>query len=280
MRIALSYAINRAGDQRPDLQRHGHAAPVQPARAVRRSTTRSSRTPTIEFDQAKANELLDAAGYATKDAEGFRLWKDGSGTLSFTIESIHQTGDPLEDAAQTMVKYFADVGIKSAYKAVERSLYTEHYNANEIEAGFWGGDRTLLPLTAPIIFIGTQPDRPWSVAWGFWRTNPKDPNAEEPPADHFIRKIWDTVGPDRGGAGRDEAQRAVLPDPRHLGRGAADDRHPWARCPRRSSSRTASRASKKAIPIDDPTKDEHIINPQTLLLGRSVGAQRLTLTGT
>ena len=52
-------------------------------------------------------------------------------------------------------------------------------------------DRTVVPLAAPIIFIGTQPDRPWCPAWGFWRNEgDANPNSEEPPADHWVREIW------------------------------------------------------------------------------------------
>ena len=162
-----------------------------------------------------------------------------------------------------MVKYFADVGIKAAYKAVERTLYTEHYNANEVEAGFWGGDRTLLPLTAPIIFIGTQPDRPWSVAWGFWRTNPEDPSAEEPPADHFIRTIWDLWD-----------QTAVEPDETKRNELFFQILDIWAEevpmvtalgeIPAPIIAKNGLKGTVEGIPIDDPTKDEHIINSQTL----------------
>lgn len=72
-------------------------------------------------------------------SEGFRLWTDGSGEeISFIIEGTADVGTPDEDAAQQVVKYLSDVGIKAAlYKYFERSLYEEHYNANEIEQPLW-----------------------------------------------------------------------------------------------------------------------------------------------
>ena len=112
------------------------------------------------------NELLDEAGYTEKDADGFRLWKDGSGeTLSFVIEGTDLVGGG--DAMEVITKHFADVGIKATYQYLERSLYTEHFQANELQAAWWGGDRTVLPLApgAPI-FRGTMIDRPWAPAWG------------------------------------------------------------------------------------------------------------------
>ena len=261
VRIALSYAINR--QEINDLIYSGTATPRQysPLKESPQYYEKLSNV-YIEYDVAKANQMLDAAGYDKKDAQGFRLWKDGSGTLNFAIEATWPTGDPLEDAAQTVVKYFAAVGVKSAYKAVERTLYTQHYNANEIESGFWGGDRTLLPLTAPLIFIATTLDRPWAPAWGLWRLNPKDPNAEEPPPDHWIRKIWDTWD-----------KLAVEPDEKKRNDLFFQILDVWAeelpmigilgQLPQPLIAKNGLKGTKEGIPIDDPTKDEQFINPQT-----------------
>jgi peptide/nickel transport system substrate-binding protein len=145
----------------------------------------------IEYDVAEANRRLDAAGYANKDAEGFRTYPDGT-TISFTIEGTASPGSPDEDAIQQIVTMWGAVGVKCAYKYFERSLYTEHYQANEIEAASWGGDRTVLPLApeAPI-FRATMIDRPWAAGYGTFWSDPTNPAAVEPPADHFIWKIWE-----------------------------------------------------------------------------------------
>jgi peptide/nickel transport system substrate-binding protein len=261
VRIALSLAINRA--EINDLVFNGTATPRQysPLKESPQYYEKLSNA-YIEFDQAKANQLLDQAGYDKKDAEGFRLWKDGSGTLSFVIEGTAQAGTPDEDAVQTMVKYFADVGVKATYKALERALYTEHYQANEIESAFWGGDRTLLPLIAPIIWLGTQPDRPWAVAWGLWKNNSKDANGVEPPADHFINKIWDLW--DQTAAEPDEQKRNAL---------FFQLLDVWAeeipmigilgQLPAPLIVKNGLKGVKETFPIDDPSSDEHLINPQT-----------------
>ncbi len=261
VRIALSLAINR--QEINELSFNGTATPRQysPLKQSPQYYAEGSNA-YIEYDPERANQLLDEAGYAARDAEGFRLWKDGSGTLSFTVEGTALTGDPIEDAAQTMVKYFADVGIKAAYKAVERSLYTEHYEANEIESAFWGGDRTLLPLIAPIIWLGTQRDRPWAVAWGTWKDLPNDPNAEEPPEGHFIRKIWeiwDQVAAEPDETTRNNLFRQIL--------------QIWAEelpmigilgeLPAPVIVKNGLQGIRPGFPIDDPSSDEHIINPQT-----------------
>ena len=90
-----------------------------------------------EYDPELANELLDQAGYDQRDANGYRMWKDGSGPVEFIIESIWEPGSQTEDAAQMVTKYLQDVGLNAVYKYVERSLFEEHYLANELNVGFW-----------------------------------------------------------------------------------------------------------------------------------------------
>ena len=262
VRIALSLAVNRA--EINDLIFDGLATPRQytPISKSPQYHAKASNA-YIEYDPKKANELLDKAGYSKKDAQGFRLWKDSTEPISFIFEGTAAAGTPEEDGAQMVAKYLAAVGIKATYKYFERALYTQHYSANEIEAAWWGGDRTVLPLVAPIIWIGTQPDRPWAVAWGFWRTDPTNPNAEEPPKDHFIRKIWDiwdnkvAVEPDA--AKQTEYFKQLLdvwaeeiPYPAFLGE-----------IPAPIIVKNGFRNYLKGYPLDDPTGDEHLLNTET-----------------
>jgi peptide/nickel transport system substrate-binding protein len=144
----------------------------------------------IEYDPDLANQMLDDLGYV-KGADGIRLHKDGTTPISFIVEGTDQAGTPTEDAALLVAADLEKIGLKMTYKYVERALYTEHYSANDIEAAWWGGDRTVLPLVPEaIIFRGVQPDRPWCPAWGFFYTDPTNANAVEPPPDHWIRTIW------------------------------------------------------------------------------------------
>lgn len=190
VRIGLSLAIDR--EQINELIYNGLATPRQysPLSSSPQYYPKLSDA-YIEFDPDEANALLDAAGYTEKDAEGYRTYPDGE-TISFTIECTDQPGSPTEDAVQQIVKMWADVGVKCAFKYAERSLYEQHFNANEIEAAYWGGDRTVLPLApeAPI-FRGTMLDRPWAAGYGHWWSDPTSPGSVEPPEDHFIRKIWE-----------------------------------------------------------------------------------------
>jgi peptide/nickel transport system substrate-binding protein len=190
-RIAMSLAVNR--EEMNELIWDGLLTPRQysPLPSSPQYYPKLSEA-YIEYDPDRANELLDGLGLTERDSEGFRLWNDGSGeVVSFIIEGTDQPGSTGEDEVQYIAQAYAAVGIKATYKYFERSLYTEHYQSNEIEAASWGGDRTVLPLAAPIIFIGTQPDRPWNVAWGYYRTQPENPVVEEPPEGHWIWKIWE-----------------------------------------------------------------------------------------
>ena len=191
VRIALSIAIDR--DTINELVFGGLGTPRQysPISLSPQYYAKLSNA-YINYDPDGANKMLDEAGYTAKDSDGYRMYKDGSETITFTVEGTAAQGTPDEDSMQQIVKMWAAVGIKCVYKYVERALYSQHFAANDIEGSFWGGDRTVLPLsTEAIIFRGTQVDRPWADGFGLWYNNHDDPNGVEPPQDHFIWKIWD-----------------------------------------------------------------------------------------
>lgn len=190
VRIAISHAVNR--DQLNQLVYNGLLKPRQysplPMSPQYHEKLSSAY---LKYDPDTANKLLDEAGYAKKDADGFRLYKDGSGPISFIIEGTDQAGTPGEDAAMLVAKDLAKVGLKMTYKYVERSLYTQHYDANEIEGAWWGGDRTVLPIVPEaIIFRGVQRDRPWCPGWSYHYLEPGNPNAVKPPDGHWVYNIW------------------------------------------------------------------------------------------
>ena len=206
VRFALNYAVNR--EEINELIYDGLAEPRQcgPVDASPLYYPKLAHA-YLEYDPEKANSLLDQAGYTERDAEGFRLWKDGSGRVGYQIEYIDAAD---EDTVALYVKYFADVGVQCPYKYVERSLYTEHYSSNNIEASVaFGVDRSLLPMLQPEILVGLMSDHPWACAWALWRTSGgTDPNGEEPPEGHWIWKAWDLY--DQTRVTPDEAQRAEL----------------------------------------------------------------------
>jgi peptide/nickel transport system substrate-binding protein len=189
VRIALNLSLNR--DEINELVYSGLCKPRQYSPiSVSPQYYEKAANAYIKYDVATANKMLDTEGYK-KGADGFRTYKDGT-TISFTMEGIDNVGTPNEDATQRVIKFFNAVGVKCTYKYVERSLYTTHYNANDLEAANWGGDRTVMPLAPQaIIFRGVQIDRPWALAYALWYNNNQDANGVKPPDGHFILKLWD-----------------------------------------------------------------------------------------
>ena len=146
----------------------------------------------VDYDVDQANRLLDEAGYNERDAEGYRVYPDGSGdTIFFSIEGYLDQGSSWEDCANLTTNYLGEVGIKCVYKYSERSLVEEHFAANDTDACFpsWNA-WTLLPIQEMTVFDGTRQDHAWAGAWALYSIDPTDPNAEEPPADHWIWDIW------------------------------------------------------------------------------------------
>ncbi|MEZ4710704.1 MAG: ABC transporter substrate-binding protein [Caldilineaceae bacterium] len=216
----------------------------------------------IEYDVDQANALLDGAGYE-RGADGTRVYPGTSDPISFVIEGTDQPGSQGEQAVLQVIKYYEDVGVKASYKGFERSLYEEHWGANEIEAAWWGGDRTVLPIVAPWIFLGTMIDRPWADAWGKWRNSgDSDPNAEEPPADHWIRDIWaiwDKIEVEPDSDARNELFFQILdiwaeeiPMVGYLGES-----------PALIIVKNGIHNYLPGFPIDDTTGDEHLLNTET-----------------
>ena len=188
VRIALSHAINRT--EINELAYDGRLKPRQyspPSQSPQYYPKLSNAY--IEYDPKKANELLDKAGYKERDKDGFRKWKDGSGeTISLIIQTF-QAG--IGDEGEMIVKQWANVGIKAAYKPVERSFGEQQGRINAVDIEHHYCSRAILPLVDPAFFIATAQDKSWCKAWTLWYNDPKAQNAEEPPADHFIHKLWD-----------------------------------------------------------------------------------------
>jgi peptide/nickel transport system substrate-binding protein len=77
----------------------------------------------VSFDLAKANKILDDAGYK-KGGDGIRTMPDGSRKLQFRF-SIH-TDTPIEDKlAEYLTGWFKELGIQLSTKRLDSSKFTE-----------------------------------------------------------------------------------------------------------------------------------------------------------
>ncbi len=183
VRFALNHAVNR--DEINDLIFNDLGTPQQCAPPPQSPLYDADLANAyLDYDPERANALLDEAGYTERDAEGYRLWKDGSDAVGFVVEYILQAD---ADLLSMCASYFADIGVRMDYKYVERSLQEEHNNANEYQANMWFGVALLLPFLNQTDYQGVY----YARAWYLWYLDPSDPNAEEPPEGHWFRAIWD-----------------------------------------------------------------------------------------
>jgi len=155
-RIALSYAMDREeikeavflglGEARQPVPAPWH--PYYPGDEVAQKYT--------QFDQAKANELLDGIGLTKRDAENFRLNKDGK---PFSIEiSVVPNFANWPDVAQMVAADWQAVGVRTIVQVRERAVHFEMRDANEIVTELWNEDTTGFPFTgAPKFDPRSQP---------------------------------------------------------------------------------------------------------------------------
>lgn len=77
----------------------------------------------VSFDLAKANQILDQAGYR-KGADGIRTMPDGSKKLQFRF-SIHTDAPIEEKLAEYLTGWLKDIGITLTTKRLDSSKFTE-----------------------------------------------------------------------------------------------------------------------------------------------------------
>ena len=105
----------------------------QRAWSILSPTTPNAYDPSIEgswpFDQAKANELLDQAGWTERDADGFRI-KDGERLSADWLSWL-----PFSDENRALVNFMIDdlkkIGVELTHEAVEGPDYQARYFTEE-----------------------------------------------------------------------------------------------------------------------------------------------------
>ncbi|NLD43884.1 MAG: twin-arginine translocation signal domain-containing protein [Chloroflexi bacterium] len=188
-RIAMSYAVNR--DEMRELLLDGFGTNMQytpPADSPLYYPKLAEAY--LDYDVDQANTLLDGLGYTERDAEGYRLFKDGSGErISITAIGQDATATPY---MLMLVDYLQGVGIQMNYRGMDRALSIEMHQSNEVEMTSGEADRTMIPLADPQVWIKHTniDDRPWCNAWTAWYMDPTNPIAEKPPEGHWMWDIW------------------------------------------------------------------------------------------
>jgi peptide/nickel transport system substrate-binding protein len=141
IRLALSYAVDRK--QLVDVALAGHGVPGSVILPSGFGASHLSLPVSEQFDAnpAKANELLDTAGYKKRNSAGIRMAKDGK-PLSFRLIAIQSTSVDVA-AAQLFRDACAKVGIQLNFTTLDaNSLGSTVYNSHapNWDIFVWGWD--------------------------------------------------------------------------------------------------------------------------------------------
>jgi len=165
-RIALSYAINREEiNELCYLGRAGEPRQVVPF-PESEFFLKELAYAYIRYDPELANTILDGMGLAERDKEGFRLRPDGK-RLALTIEFAGVFG-PWADILELVKQYWEAVGVKTAVKMIDRSLWQTRYAANEMDVTVWTGTVGMQPFTWPRYYVPTGGQVLWAPAYQRW----------------------------------------------------------------------------------------------------------------
>jgi peptide/nickel transport system substrate-binding protein len=133
----------------------------------------------VKYDVDKANKLLDAMGLTQKDADGFRLYPDGSAMSIILANGQEDAG--FTALAELVGANLKRVGIKVTVKTMDPNLRGEQTAANLIQMFvMWNHDRGWDNDV-------TDPGR-GGVLWGTWVSS-RGKAGEEPP--DWIKKAVD-----------------------------------------------------------------------------------------
>lgn len=160
-----------------------------------------------ELDVEQANALLDGLGYARGD-DGIRLRPDGE-KISFTIDVI-AAFEPWAEIMEIVSGYWAELGIESNVKVIERSFFYERKAAYDHDVIVWTGADGIALVMDPRSYMAFSRESLFGVAWADWWRSEGAQGDEPPAAAQRQQELYDelqvTVDPDR----QDEIMNEIL----------------------------------------------------------------------
>lgn len=177
-RQALSLAINR--EDIVETVGLGNGVPYQATCTPDCSFYEESWSKAyVEYDPARANELLDEIGLTERDVEGYRLLPGGK-PLALVVELTTDVGF-FVPVSEMVRQHWAEVGIRMLPKVQERSLYWTRLGAGEMQINLWVLDvfTELCLMAGRANFLRASW---WAPQWYTW-WNTKGEGGEEPPPD-------------------------------------------------------------------------------------------------
>jgi peptide/nickel transport system substrate-binding protein len=134
VRVALSYAVDRQAVV--DRVLNGNGTPGSTIIPPIYADLHLDPATPYTFDPAKANQLLDDAGYA-KGTDGIRTMPDGSKPLKLRLFA-RQESQSSQQGAKFVQGWFKDVGVAVDVKVVAADNLTEIIGRGEFDLFEWG----------------------------------------------------------------------------------------------------------------------------------------------
>lgn len=181
-RIGLSHAINRDEINTAVFQDVGEPWQAAPA-PESKFYIEEFGTQYTEYDVDLANETLDRAGFAERNADGIRLGPDGK-PISIDLEVVDPSILPgWLDVANLVVGYWKEVGVNARTRPEDRTLFAERTEANQHDAGVWVGPGGLGDETRrPFFYLPSIAfEQAFAPKWAQWYMS-RGAQGEEPPA--------------------------------------------------------------------------------------------------
>lgn len=177
VRRALSTAINR--DEIIDLVFLGQGRPFQVAeRPESPLFDEEMATQYTKYDPKLANEMLDKAGFAKKNADGIRLGPDGNPIrITMDISVLRQVWI---DSAELIKRYWRAVGVELFINTMENTALNARVQKNEHDAAVWSASGGADTLFDPKYFFPSSWSAFYATTWGQWYA--KDPRKPAEPS--------------------------------------------------------------------------------------------------
>ncbi|WP_367988872.1 ABC transporter substrate-binding protein [Vibrio sp. NTOU-M3] len=191
-RIALSHAIDR--EEISETVFSGAVGPYQAAPLeISPFYDEEMATQYTEFDQDKANKLLDSLGLTKRDKEGYRLLKNGE---RLRIEAMSKVNDKgvLADSLELVKNQWKDVGIFLDIRVLEINHVINLRLTNDFDMIPIVGDGGAGIIDEARHYMPFSPESTWGLGYYLWANEPDNEFAVEPPA-HVKKQLdlWKKV---------------------------------------------------------------------------------------
>jgi ABC-type transport system substrate-binding protein len=166
-RIALSHAIDREEIITAVYQRQGEPWQVAPRNEGDFAHETLAKQYT-EFDVAKANKLLDGAGFTERGSDDIRLRRDGK-PIRFTVEIPIGFDPTWPDVAEMIQGYWKRVGVQIDINPESTDLFFERTGVNKHQAVVYSGENGLYDaILDPKWYLPLNAGSLFATQWGLW----------------------------------------------------------------------------------------------------------------